>query len=182
MSSKKSRKVNLILLSGLIFTLFLVVGLPLFFFDKLADEDRDYKLSNQLNSLGKDLKEYKNKHNQYPKTLNAANLSDTICVNQYYTKCQQVYYKPSPDSQNFKMAMHAFSNNILFYHPDISHMYEEWDKYTEEYRAETVKQYGFMCVFCIAAPESTDPSTINDGVIYRKDPKVFANPEDWPKL
>ena len=36
--------------------------------------------------------------------------------------------------------------------------------------------------FCIASPETTDPSTLKDGVIYRKDSKVFANPEEWPEL
>ena len=147
MSSQKSKKVNLIILSGLVFCLLLVVGLPLFFLDKLANEDRDYKLSNELNKLGKNLKEYKKENNHYPKTLQVANFPDNICITQYYTKCQSVYYKPSLDLQNFKMAMHAFSNYILFYHPEISHTNEEWNEFTEEYRNEKIKQYGFICFF-----------------------------------
>lgn len=167
-----SSKYIIVIIGVILFT-----GFILFVADKFADEGRNYTLSSKLNKLGRELKEYKNKNGKYPQSLSTITSSENICSSGIINKCRKVYYKPSADLNDFKMAMPSLNNEVLFYHPEVSHELNE----TITNSDEVIRKYGFTCVFCYALSEDTNPnSTIGEAFIYRKNPKVFENPNDWP--
>lgn len=152
-------------------------------FDKLADEERDYKLSDEMHALAQELKQYKIKHGKYPETINAIRKTDTLCVRHVYTKCKKVHYQPSPDFQYFRMAMHSFSWPILFYHPQMSMSIDEHSKLTKEELNALTQKYGKICFYCFAyPPERTDLRGEVSTPIYRETSPFFANLQEWPEL
>lgn len=171
----KSKRINHIILA-LIIVVFIAIGLLIFILDQIADEDRDYKLMKEINRLGKELKEYKKQNGKYPKTILQIRDSDKLCVNHFYTKCKKVSYKPSNDFQDFKMAIHSFTWLVLYYDPKRFMMYEEATQLSQQARDELNKQYGgigicFDHMFCGISEAA-----------YRKDKKIFYNPDEWPIL
>lgn len=175
MLSFKSKRINPIILV-LIIVIFIVVGLLIFILDQIADEDRDYKLNREMHKLGKELKEYKKQNGRYPKTILQIRNSDKLCVNHFYTKCRRVAYKPSNDFQDFKMAIHSFTWVVLYYEPKRFMTAEEASHLSQQAQDELAKQSGgigicFAHMFCGISETA-----------YRKDKKLFSNPDEWPIL
>lgn len=150
MLSFKSKRINPIILA-LISVMLIVIGLPIFILDQIADEDRDYKLNREMHKLGKEFKEYKRQNGKYPETIFQIRNSDKLCVNHFYAKCKRVAYKPSSDFQDFKMALHSFTWVVLYYDPNGTICFEH--------------------VFCATSETA-----------YRKDKRIFSNPDEWPLL
>lgn len=179
MSSNKYLSIILVLASAL-----LVIGILVFIVDKFANEDRNYKLSDEMHTLARELKQYKQEHGKYPESITMIRSSDNLCVKYFYTKCRKVYYKPSQDFQDFRMAMYSFSWPILFYHPQISMTTDELSKLPKEEQDMRYKLYEIICFFCISYPpgrkdlQGTDTAT----PIYRETAPIFINPNEWPEL
>ncbi len=183
MASNVSTSVTLKEVFLAIFLLVLIV-FSFSFIDKMTNEDRDYLLSEEMHKLAGELKAYKQKNGLYPETLSAVRNSDKLCVTYLYKKCKQVHYKPSPDRQDFRMAVHSFTWIILFYHPQVSVSLEEFSKLSDEEQESWVQQAGSVCFFCMSYPpgrtdlQGADSST----PIYRETAPIFANPAEWPEL
>jgi hypothetical protein len=184
MSYTKPKRVNLIILLCLTFALLIVVGIPLFVIDNFANEDRDYKLSDEMHKLAQEIKEYKQQNGKYPVSIAAIRSSNNLCVTHFYPKCRKVYYKPSQDLQDYRMAMYSFSWPILFYHPQISMKTDELSKLSKEEQDLRTKQYGTICYFCMSYPPGSKELQGSDTFtpVYRETAPIFANPGEWPEL
>ncbi|MEK7517939.1 MAG: hypothetical protein AAB583_05285 [Patescibacteria group bacterium] len=168
-----SKPNNLIALV-LAIVLLIIVVLPILLLDRFANEDRDYKLSKEMHRLGKELREYKKQNGKYPETILQIRNSDKLCVNHFYTKCRQIFYKPSNDFQDFKMAVHSFTWLVLYYDPERFMTAEEESQLSQQAREKLYKKYGVICLDHFFCP--------TDEKDYRKDRKKFSNPDEWPIL
>ncbi len=133
--------------------------------------------SKQLNLLGKELKEYKQRTGAYPQTLIDFRGSDMLCVKQSFTHCSNVKYKPSADLTHFTMAMKGLNGKIIFYEPGVSFVPEEFVKLPQEEQKKILSQ-GRFCYGCIAFSESV--WSVDKSLVYRVDPAYFPNPDEWP--
>lgn len=179
--SAKARYYRLVGL-GLFIATLIIVGIPLFFLDGFANEDRDYALFGQVHVLAGELKRYKQEHGNYPETLSAIRSSENLCVHHFYTKCRKVHYKPSADLQDFRMALRAFSWPILFYHPQISMTVEESSNIPQAEKDALMEEYGVICFICMAVEQGQASLSSSSTPVYRETPPIFSNPEEWPAL
>lgn len=170
MSSTKAKRINPFIIFGLLATSLLIIGIPLFIIDNLTDEDRDYKLMEEMHKLAKELKEYKQQHKNYPSSLSDVRTSSQLCVTMLYTKCQTVHYKAINNQQDFRMAVNSFSWVVLYYHPEMSLAFGK-DPLTEAERKQRLQKHEFLCAFCAVSKAD-----------YRTDKKIFSNPDEWPEL
>ena len=182
--SSLSNQGNLKIIVAIVIGLLILVGIPLFIVDRFSDESRDYKLYDEMHVLAQELKEYKKQNGHYPESILTIRKSENLCVFFIYPKCQKVYYKPSADLQDFKMAMHSFSWPILYYHPQVSMTTDEVTKIPVDEQDQIIKSYGAICFFCMAYPEGEEVSQEFETSIpvYRKTPPIFGSPDEWPEI
>lgn len=168
--------------------LFVAVIVFLFFADDLGNEDRDYRLSDQMHLLAKELKSYKAQHGAYPSRISTIRDAEELCTYQGYRKCSKVFYKPSGDRQDFRMAARAFGTfglfrrHILYYHPQISMTVEENAALSQVDRNRRIHIYGKICFFCLAYTEKETYTKNMMWPIYKKTLPLFDQPQDWPEL
>lgn len=156
--------------------------------DYLGNEDRDYRLSDQMHLLAKELKTYKAHYGAYPPNISTIRDSEELCTYQGYKKCSKVFYKPSEDRQDFRMATLAFGTfglfrrYILYYHPQISMTVEENAALSRIDRDRRIQIYGTICFFCLAYTENEKYTGDMMWPIYKKTLPLFDRPQDWPEL
>jgi hypothetical protein len=171
----------------------LITGILLLFYflfirvyDWALAEDRDYALMDELHSVGSHAEAYKKMNGAYPKSLADINKSDKFCVNSFYIKkCTTIYYKPTADLQDFKMAADTYPMSgawpILFYSPEYSVTQQVLSNInSEEYQAK-YKNVD-VCVFCAAYKSAAAKGLETSYPVYKKDPKYFSKPEEWPDI
>ncbi len=165
----------LLIVTATILVIFSFLGLL-----KLIDpEQANYLFYKELHTLAAELKSYKRDHGVYPSTVFSIRKSDVICITYSYKRCRKVFYKPSADLKDFRMAAVSFSwPKVLFYDPHLSMTSEEYRQLTQEQK----EKLPYTCFYCEAYPEWYDSSSADDIPIYRKDIRIFSEPDKWPKL
>ncbi len=149
--------------------------------DQLTDEDRDYLLNDEMLKLVNELNVYKAQHGIYPKSILEIRQTENLCVTMGYTKCKKVLYRPIKNYSDFHLAMHSFTWVELWYRKDVCRGPNDPHLTNEESDA-IVQQYGTIYYFCAAKPESYPLSNSTTFPVYRKEPKIFDNPDEWPVL
>ncbi|MDO8658914.1 MAG: hypothetical protein Q7K55_09310 [Candidatus Levybacteria bacterium] len=180
--NKKIINILIILPSIFILSVFLIAGYFIFRIFIDDPESKDYALYNQMHTLAKELYRYKQRNGNYPDNILRIRNTDNLCVKRIYDGCRKVYYKVSQDKKDFKMAMHSFTWPILYFHPKISFPPIDGHQQTDKETNKLQEKYGTVCYFCMAYPENEKNPNRELAPVYRKDPKIFSNPDDWPRL
>lgn len=137
----------------------------------------------EMEHIAHKLKQNKNEKGNYPETLGQIGVSDEICVGNLPLKfCSTLHYQPSTNKQDFRMAMRPFKTQILFYHPEISMTQQEYAQLSKTQIENLLKKYGYLCFYCEAFPQSPVIIGKKPYPIYKQDPKIFSNPNEWPDL
>lgn len=160
-----------------------ILALLMYFLLLFVDdvESQDYELNQKMHSVAQDLYSYKQKNGIYPDSLKSVISTDELCIKKIFTRCTTLRYKVSHDKQTFKMAMKSFSWPILFYDPDFTLPPLDGKKLTQDDYKRLQEKYGTTCTFCMASEENTEKK-YQYQIIYRKDSKIFPNPEEWPVI
>lgn len=149
----------------------LIVLIVLFISFKTVDayltEDRDYDLNAEMVLLVHDIDEFKKQHGEYPKSILEVRESEELCVRRIYSTCRKVFYKPLENGQDFRLALHSFSDLILWYKRGVC---------LDEHEP------GAGYWFCAAYPEGSTPGPNPSFPVYREDKEIFENPDEWPVL
>lgn len=177
---KNKKLINILLILPSILVLVVIFGAAYLLIED--SESKAYELNDKLHKLGKDLYSYKQKNGRYPDNVAVVNNTDKLCVKRIFTSCKKVYYKVSKDRQSFKMAVKSFTWPVLYLNSEAAMPALDGRTLTEKESMVIEKKYGFVCYFCMAYPENEKNPEKDMAPLYRKDSKVFPNPDDWPKL
>ncbi len=144
-------------------------------------EGANLEFYNEVHKLATVLKLHKQATGKYPKSLSEIRQTGKICINKFYRRCRKIYYKASNDFESFGLATKTTDNTILFYHPEISVSLEEYRALSDEDIEERIRKYGLICIYCEALPENASTENTRR-IIYRKSPRVFPFPDEWPRI
>lgn len=172
---------------GFIIVALLYVRFVYFVYDWVMTESRDYALMDQLNVMAADLQQYKQSHGSYPENLMQAGISDEYCSYTFNVKkCAKILYKPSFDLQDFKMVSDAYPLSggwaVLFFSPHFSVTRERMNNHPGDEYNQIREKYGTYCWFCAAYKTEEERGSDTVRPVYKKDSKIFSNPNEWPDL
>lgn len=175
------KKLSLPIVLGL-FVFIGIVGILSFAILMFVDDVsmQNEALNNELHQVAKKLYTYKQSNGNYPDTVLAVIKTDELCVTELITRCSKLKYKVSPNKQDFRMAIKSFTWGVYVFHPEFSVPQLDGKELSQKEYDTLTNKYGVVCYACMTRPSSTEGP---DGfIIYRKDSKMFPNPDEWPEL